>query len=155
MKALFVSTAFAVSFAAAALAQEEPQAPPPVESMSCEQMQAELIVAGQRMNAQMDPEFANEAEAMRQEAEQARSRAAGSMAAGIGMGLACSIPGVGMACMAGQVAQAAQAQRQADQNISRMQSQVDRVNDSMAGLDQQRLMALSQRYEDQDCQTPQ
>lgn len=156
MRALFVTTAFAVSFAAAALAQEDVQtAPAPVESMSCEQMQAELMVAGQRMNAQMDPEFAAEAQRMQQEQQAAHDRAAGSMAAGIGMGLACSIPGVGMACMAAQQAQAAQGQREADQNIARMQAQADRLNQSMEGLDQQRLMALSDRFQQQGCQTPQ
>ncbi len=64
-------------------------------------MQAELIVTGQQMNAQMDPEFAREAQAMNEEIQQAQARAGANMAAGIGAGLACSIPGVAMACMAG------------------------------------------------------
>jgi len=156
MRTLLVTAVIVVSFSAAAVAQDETQgAPPPVESMTCEQMQAELIVAGERMNAQMDPEFAAEAQAMQQELEEARRRAAGSVAAGVGMGLACSIPGVGAACMAGQMAQAAQAQRQAAENQTRVQAQHERLQQSMTGLDQQRLMALSQRYEQQGCQTPQ
>jgi hypothetical protein len=165
MKTLLAASVFALCFSAAAIAQEEgaPPAPDaaapaellPVESMNCEQMQAELMVAGQRMNAQMDPEFGAEAQAMQQEMEDARRRAAGSVAANIGMGLACSIPGVGMACMAGQVAQQQQAQQQAAQNQARMDAQVERLNQSMAGLDQNRLMALSQRYEAQHCQNPQ
>jgi hypothetical protein len=156
MKALLATTAFAISFTAAALAQDAaPSAPPPVESMNCEQMQAELMVAGQTMNAQMDPEFATEAQAMQDEMQEAQNRAAGSVAAGIGMGLACSIPGVGMACMAAQQAQMANAQRDAAANQARMDAQMDRLNQSMAGLDQQRLTAISQRFEEQRCQTPQ
>ena len=153
MKALLATTAFAVSFTAAALAQDAaPIAPPPVESMNCEQMQAELMVAGQTMNAQMDPEFAREAQAMHEEAQQA-SRP--NIAAGIGTGIACSIPGVGMACMAAQQAQIANAQRDAAENQARMDAQMDRLDQSMAGLDQQRLMAISQRFEEQRCKTPQ
>lgn len=156
MKALSIATVLAVAFAAAAFAQDQtPGAPPPVESMSCEQMQAELIVAGQRMNAQLDPEFTTEAQAMQREQEEAYARARRQMAAGVGMGIACSIPGVGMACMAGQAAQAAQAQSEADQNIARMQAQHDRLQQSMTGLDQQRMLQLTQRFEDQNCQTPQ
>jgi hypothetical protein len=153
IKALFATAAFTLMFAAAALAQEG--APPPVDSMNCEQMQAELMVAGQRMSAQLDPEFATEAQAMHEESQEAHDRARGGMAAGVGMGVACSIPGVGMACMATQQAQAAQAQRDAAANQARMDAQMGRLNQSMAGLDQQRLMALSQRFEQQRCQAPQ
>jgi hypothetical protein len=120
--------------------------------MTCEQMQAELGVAGQRMNAQLDPEFSSEAQAMWDESQQASPP---NIAAGVGASIACSIPGVGMACMAAQQAQAAQAQQEADQNIARMEAQGDRLNAAMDGLDQQRLMALSQRFEEQRCQTPQ
>ncbi len=156
MRALSIATVFAITFVAGASAQEDmASTPPPVESMSCEQMQAELMVAGQRMNAQLDPEFTTEAQAMQREQEEAYARARGQMAAGVGMGIACSIPGVGMACMAGQAAQAAQAQSEADQNIARMQALHDRLQQSMAGLDQPRMLQLTQRFQDQNCQTPQ
>lgn len=155
MKALSIATVFAIAFAAGASAQENmASAPPPVDSMTCEQMQAELMVAGRQMSTQLDPEFTTEAQAMQREQEEAYARARGQMAAGVGMGIACSIPGVGMACMAGQAAQAAQAQSEADRNIARMQAQHDRLQQSMAGLDQQRLMALTERFEQQRCQTP-
>lgn len=157
MKIWLVTAVAFVSFSAAAIAQEVTQSAPllPLDSMSCEEMQAELTVAGQRMNAQMDPEFAAEAQRMQQESQQGQNSVAGSIAAGVGMGLACSIPGVGMACMAAQQAQAARAQHQAGQNMERMDAQMDRLNASMEGIDQERMMAVSQRYEEQNCQAPQ
>jgi hypothetical protein len=120
--------------------------------MDCGQMLAELTVAGQRMNAQMDPEFANEAQAMHDEAQQSQNSA---LTQGVGASIACSIPGVGMACMAAQQAQAARAQQLQQQHMERMDAQIDRLNASMEGIDQQRMMALSQRYEQLGCQTPQ
>lgn len=150
LKHVFAAAAFAACLATPADAQDATL--PPVDTMNCEQMQAELMVAGQTMNAQLDPEFATEGQAMMDEAQQA-SRP--SMVAGIGTGIACSIPGLGMACMAAAQAQAAQAQQDAAQNQARMDAQVDRLNASMAGLDQERLMAVSDRFEQQNCQTPQ
>jgi hypothetical protein len=152
LKHLFAAAAFAACIAAPADAQNG--ALPPVESMNCDQMMAELTVAGQRMNSQLDPEFATEAQAMNDQMQNARNGAGGSVAAGIGTSFACSIPGVGMACMAGQQAQIANAQAQAEQNQARMQAQHDRVQASMAGLDQQRLMAVSDRFEAENCQAP-
>lgn len=151
MKPLLATTTFAIAFAAAALAQDV--APPPVETMTCEEMQAELVVAGQRMNAQLDPEFGVEAQAMMDEAQGA-SRAP-NIAAGVGASIACSIPGVGMACMAAQQAQNAQAQHDVAENQARMAAQMERLDAAMEGIDQERLMALSQRWEDEGCQTPQ
>lgn len=153
----FIVVAFALLLAAPAAAQgtEAPtEAPLPVESMNCEQMTAELMVAGQRMNAQMDPAFAAEAQAMQEEAQGGRARAGAGMVAGVGMGLACSIPGMGMACMAGQQAMVANAQAQTAQNQRRMNAQMDRLNASMEGLDQERLMAVSDRYQAMSCQAP-
>jgi hypothetical protein len=150
LKHVLAATAFAACLAAPAEAQDGTL--PAVDTMNCEQMQAELMVAGQTMNSQLDPEFATEAQAMHDESQQA---VAPSMVTGIGTGIACSIPGVAYACMAAQQSQAMAAQRQAAENQSRMNAQVDRLNASMAGLDQERLMALSQRFEDQGCETPQ
>jgi hypothetical protein len=146
---LAATTALLVCLTAGAVAQE---VLPPVESMNCEQMQAELIVAGQRMNSQLDPEFGTEAQAMMDEAQQGQRQ---NMAAGIGTGIVCSIPGVGTACMAAAQAQAQQAQQDQAQHQARMDAQMDRLDASMEGLDQERLMALSERYEQQGCQTPQ
>jgi hypothetical protein len=149
LKPLLAATAMFACLAAGAVALEPP---PPVESMDCAEMQAELTAAGQQMNAQMDPEFASEAQSMMDEAQQGQRQ---SMATGIGMGVACSIPGVGMACLAAQQAQAAQAQQDQAEHQARMDAQMDRLDASMAGLDQERLMALSDRFEQQGCQTPQ
>lgn len=150
LKHFLAAAAFAVCFIPHASAQE---ALLPVEEMNCDQMTAEMMVAGQQMNSQLDPEFAREAQAMQQEAQAGQQRP--SIAAGVGMGIACSIPGIGMACMTAQQAQAANAARDAEQNQARMDAQVDRLNSSMAGLDQNRLMAMSDRYEAMRCQAPQ
>lgn len=154
LKHALAAAAFAACFALPADAQDTAP-PPPVEEMNCEEMMAEMMVAGQRMNAQMDPEFANEAQAMMDEAQGARSRAAGNVAAAVGMGIACSLPGVGYACMAAQQAQAANAQREVAENHARMQAQMDRLNASMEGIDQQRMMAMSDRFQQMQCQAPQ
>lgn len=153
LKAFAATAAFALFFSLPADAQDG--ALPPVDSLNCEQMQAELMVAGQQMNAQLDPEFAVEAQRMQNESQEAHNGVAGAVATGVGMGMACSIPGVGMACMAAQQAQAANAGRQAEQNRARMSAQNDRLQASMAGIDQQRMMAISDRFEQQHCQTPQ
>jgi hypothetical protein len=146
-------TAALAAICTAAVAQETATVPPPpVESMNCDQMLAELTVAGQRMSAQLDPEFASEAQAMHDEAQQGQNSA---MAQGVGTSIACSIPGIGMACMAAQQAQAARAQQQQQQHMERMDAQMSRLNASMEGIDQQRMMALSQRYEQLGCQAPQ
>ena len=145
---------FAAAFVAMCATPADAQTLPPVETMTCEQMQAEMMVAGQQMNAQLDPEFAAEAQRMHAE-NQAASSARPSMVGGIGTGIACSIPGVAYACMANQAAQAQNAQAQAAENHARMGAQVDRLNASMAGIDQQRMMAVSDRFEQQRCETPQ
>jgi hypothetical protein len=150
LKHFVAVAAFTACFAAPAFAQEG--WPPPVETMTCDQMTAEMMVAGQQMNSQLDPEFAREAQAMHDEAQSGQRQ---GVAVGVGTGIACSIPGVGMACMAAQQAQAVNAGRQAEANRQRHAAQVDRLNNSMAGLDQQRLMAVSQRFEQLGCQTPQ
>lgn len=142
----------AVAFAAFTPHASAQDAPIRVEEMSCDEMTAEMVVAGQQMNSQLDPEFAREAQAMQQEAQ---SDQRPSIAAAAGTTLVCSIPGVGIACMAAQQAQMANAQNQAEQNRARMDAQVDRLNSSMAGLDQNRLMAISDRYEAMHCQAPQ
>lgn len=126
MKAFVATAVFALCLASSALAQDA--APPPVESMTCEQMMAELTVAGQQMNAQLDPEFAREAQAMHNEAQQASS---------------------------GQGQAQPNTQAQVDENHARVNAQMNRLNASMAGIDQQRMMAVAERFEQQNCETPQ
>ena len=161
LKSLSAFAALAVLAATVALAepqvsppiaaQSEAAAPPPVDTMTCDQMLAEMTGAGRQMNSQLDPQFGVEAQAMAQEAQQ-KQRQAQSQA--MGMGVMCAIPIVGMACMAGQQQQAAQAQQQTAANQQRMQAQMDRLDASMAGIDQNRMMAMSNRFEAQHCQSP-
>ena len=161
LKPLSAFAALAVIAATAALA--EPQVTPPtaaqaqnqtalapVDTMTCEQMQAEMTTAGQQMHNQLDPQFGVEAQAMAQEAQE-KQRQAQQQA----MNPTCFIPFVGMVCAAQQQQQAQQSQSQAAANQQRMQAQMDRLNNSMAGLDQQRLQAMSARFEAQHCQTQQ
>ena len=138
---------------ATAIAGAADVALPPVESMNCDQMMAELVVAGQKMNSQMDPEFAREAQAMMDEAQAGPST--GAMVGGVAMGVACSIPGIGMFCMAAQQTQAMTQDAQAEQNIERMMAQAERMEKAMEGIDMDRMQALSERFEAQACKVPQ
>lgn len=164
LKPLFAASVLAF-VCTAAVAQETqapaipPQAadmqtvpPPAVETMTCEQMNAEMMEAGRRMSAQMDPEFSTEAQAMYEEAQRSRNSA---VAQGVGTSIACSIPGVGMACMAAQQAQAARAQQEQQEHMARMDAQMQRLQSSMQGIDQQRMMQITNRHQQMGCQTPQ
>jgi hypothetical protein len=154
-----LSTFAALATFAVAAAFAEPQVTPPtaaqaqtqtalspVDTMTCDQMQAEMMVAGQRMNSQLDPQFGVEAQAMHNEAQQ-KQREAQQQA----MNPTCFIPIIGMACAAQQQQHA---QGDAAANQQRMQAQMNRLDASMAGLDQQRLMAISDRFQAQHCQAP-
>lgn len=145
IRTFFVSIAAATAIATAA-------EPSPVDSMNCDQMMAELTAAGQQMSARLDPEFAREAQAMYNESQ---AGAAGAVATGVGMGLACMIPGVGMLCAIGQQAQMAGMQGKTQENIERMQAQMARMQEAMAGLDMERLEQLSTRFESEKCPVPQ
>jgi hypothetical protein len=127
--------------------------PPAVETMDCDHMRTELVAAGGKMKSQLDPEFAKEAQAMMAEAQAGPS--AGAVAQGVGMSVACTIPGVDMFCMAAQQAQAMAQGAQATQNMERMQAQMERLEKAMEGLDIERVEALSQRFEQQKCEVPQ
>lgn len=138
---------------ATAIANAADGALPSVDTMNCDQMMAELIVAGQKMNSQMDPEFAKEAQAMAAEAQ--GGVGAGAIAQGVGMSVACAVPGVSMFCMAAMQAQAMSQGAQADQNMERMQAQAERMQKAMEGIDVDRMQALSERFEAQACKVPQ
>lgn len=121
-------------------------AAPAVDSMTCSEMTAELVAAGQKMASQMDPEFAKEAQAMMDEAQ-----AKGAGAADIGMGAMCAIPGLGMMCMMGQMANAGGV---SEERMQRMQAQMERLEKAMEGLDVERLTVLSQRFDEMKCEVP-
>lgn len=151
LKRSLAAAAFALCFTAPAIAQDAVL--PPVESMDCTAMTAEMTTAGMQMNSQFDREgFATDQAATEADMERRRREATTSMAV---TGAACMIPGMGAACMAAQQAQAARAQQGVPEAQERQQRQIDRVQNSMAGIDQNRMMAMSQRYEQLRCETPQ
>ena len=124
---------------------------PPVDTMNCDQMRLELVDAGAKMKSQLDPAFGKEAEAMMAEAQ----GSPGAMATGMGMSIACSVPGIDMFCMTAQYAQGMAQAGQATQNMERMQAQMERMQRAMEGIDVERMEALSQRFEQQKCEVPQ
>ncbi len=153
LKYVFAAAAFTAMCATPADAQTDPAMLPPVEIMTCDQMNAEMMTAGMQMNAQLDQEgLLAENQAMQEEAERRRSE---QMSMSLGVGLTCAIPGLGAACTAASMAQASRAAEGVDEQHARMDRQVGRINDSMAGLDQGRLMAMSERHEQMQCPTPQ
>jgi hypothetical protein len=146
---LGVAAAFAEPQVTPPLAAQAETAPPSVDTMSCEQMQAEMVVAGQRMRSQLDPQFGVEANAMAQEAQQKQHQAAQQA-----MNPTCFIPIIGMACAAQQQQQAQQSQQDAAANQQRMQAQMDRLNSSMNGIDQDRMRAINNRFVQMRCPMP-
>jgi hypothetical protein len=126
---------------------------PAVETMTCDQMLAELTVAGQQMNARLDPEFAREAQAMADQAQGAGS--AGSVVGGVGGAIACSLPGVGLFCAITSQASSMGQAGATEENIARMTAQMERLQKAMEGLDMARLQMMSERFEAQKCQVPQ
>src|SRR5215831_1318700 len=143
LKPLSAFAALALFGAAAALAdthsttpapsaQTHEQALPPVDTMTCDQMSAEMGAAGRQMQAHLDPQFGVEAHAMQQDAQQ-KEREAMSQAAAPNP--VCFIPFMAMACAAQQQHQAQQSPQEAAANRGRVQAQMDRLNNSMAGLD--------------------
>src|SRR5690242_381820 len=106
LKPLSCFAALAVLVAAAAYAEPHVTPPtaaqpqnqttlPPVDTMTCDQMSAEMMTAGQQMHSQLDPQFGVEANAMQQEAQQKQREAMQQAANPM-----CYIPFMGMACAA-------------------------------------------------------
>jgi hypothetical protein len=126
----------------------------PVEELSCDQMYNELMVTGQQMNAQMDPSFADNAQAMQDQMQSARRGMAGSMAMGIGQGIMCSIPGVGMACGVMMQAQMANQMRQGQEHQAQMDVMMAQMDQAMAGIDVARMQAINERWESEQCKAP-
>ncbi len=151
LKHVFAAAAFAICLAAPAEAQDG--ALPPVQSMDCAAMTAEMTAAGAQMHGQFDQEgFAADQAAL--DADMARRRREAAASAGVATA-ACVIPGMGIPCMAMQQAQVARAQEGMQERQELQQRQHDRIQQSMAGIDQNRMMAMSHRFEALGCQTPQ
>ncbi|MEQ1492795.1 MAG: hypothetical protein ABL871_04905 [Terricaulis sp.] len=145
MTRLFTTLAVCVSLAAApAFAQNEQQqhlqqrleemrnAPSDpslqaVDTLTCDQMMAEMMSAGQRMNAQMDPTMAANAQALQAETQ------------GRGAGPNTPRP----------------TEAQAAANRERMAGLGNQVMDSTQGIDMNRMMAVSDRFQSEHCPTPQ
>lgn len=164
-KHLAVVSAVALCCTAAALAQTNPQASdslpppsatqasvPPVDTMTCDQMQAEMTGSGQTMSHQLDPQFGVEAQAMRNDAEEKQREAQQQIAQAPANALACMIP---FMCHVTQQHQQQVSQEEAARNQARMQAQMGRLNNSMTGLDQGRMQAIMNRWQAQHCQMPQ
>jgi hypothetical protein len=126
----------------------------PVEEITCEQMYSELMVAGQQMNAQLDPNFATNAQAMQDQINTAQRGMAGSMAMGIGQGIMCSIPGIGMACGAMMQAQMANQMRQGQEQQAQMDEMMAQMDAATEGIDMARMQAVNERWESEQCQAP-
>jgi hypothetical protein len=124
---------------------------PAVETMTCDQMLAEMTVAGQQMNARLDPEFAREAQAM---ADQA-GLSTGAVVGGVGQAIMCSLPGIGLFCAITSQAPSMGQAGATEENIARMTAQMERLQRAMEGLDMVRLQTMSERFEAQKCQVPQ
>lgn len=147
-----MTTAFLVSLSAAAIAQDA-QPLPAVDTMDCDAMTAEMMIAGQQMNSRFDREgFTADQAATGADMERRRREAVASTAANTAV---CAIPGMGMACTAAMNAQAARAQEGMPEAQARQDRQIERVQNSMAGIDQDRMIAISNRYEQLGCQAPQ
>jgi hypothetical protein len=143
----------------AASAGAQTQTPSPVETplpevgdMTCEQMQAEMTIAGQLMSQQMDPNLATNIEAMQADGQRQMGQAG---AAAMGTGLLCSVPGLGGACTAVLNTQAVRQAQQAEQNRERRSAMIDSMNNATAGIDMERMTAISQRWESERCEAPQ
>jgi hypothetical protein len=138
----------ALSLASLAVASELPA----VETMTCDQMLAEMTVAGQQMNARLDPEFAREAQAM---ADQAQGPSTGAVVGGVGQAIMCSLPGIGLFCAITSQATSMGQAGATEENIARMQAQMDRLQKAMEGLDMVRMQTMAERFEAQKCEVPQ
>ena len=122
---------------------------PPVDSMTCDQMQSEMTTDGQVMSHQLDPQFGVDAQAQYNDAMQ-KEREINQQAPA--NALACMIP---FMCAAAQHQQQQQAQGDMAQNQARAQTQMNRLNASMNGLDQARVQAINNRWQAQHCQASQ
>lgn len=144
MTRLFMALALCVSLASApAFAQTEEQrlqqqleqmrnAPSDpslqaVDTLTCDQLTAEMMSAGQRMHSQMDPTMAANAESLRNETQ------------GRGRGANAPRP----------------TEAQAAANRERMAGLGNQVMDSTQGIDMNRMMAVSDRFQSENCPTPQ
>ena len=132
-------------------AADKPLAPAPVETMTCEQMQAEMTIAGQAMGQNMDPNMAANIEQMQGDAESNMAEAGVGM---LGAGAICAVPGLGVACTAAMSALAARQEAQAEVSREKTDAVVESMNQATASLDIARLTAVASRWESEGCKAP-
>ena len=159
LKPLFALAALVTLGAASAMAepplaaQAQAAAPlPAVDTLTCDQMMAEVTTAGQQMQAQMDPNMGAEIQTMRDTAA-ARQRQA--MTGAVGAGLMCAVPGLGIACMAAQQAQMSQQMAHAQEDQAHMDHVTGSMHHAIPGIDHDRMMSIHDRSQSQHCQMPQ
>ena len=98
---------------------------PAVNTLTCDQMLAEMTGAGQRMNGQMDPSMVANAQALNDQMQSGRRTSAGRPTAAEAAG-----------------------------NRERMATMGNQVADSMQGIDVNRMMAIGDRFQSENCPTP-
>jgi hypothetical protein len=145
-------SAAAFLFLAGSAAAEPGVVLAPVDTLTCEQMQAEMTIAGQAMSQNMDPNMAANIERMRDNAGGNMAEAGAGM---VGAGLLCAVPGLGVACTAAMGALAARQEQQAAEARKQTDAVVGSMNQATAGLDIERLMTLAERWESEGCTAPQ
>lgn len=100
-----------------------------VDTLTCDQMLAEMTSAGQRMTAQMDPSMATNAQALNEQMQTARNGR-------------------------GRANRSRPTEAEAAANREQMATMGNQVMDSAQGIDMNRMMAVSDRFQSQNCPTP-
>lgn len=98
---------------------------PAVNTLTCDQMMAEMMSAGQRMSGQMDPSMGANAQALNQQMQS------------------------GQRSNRGRPTEA-----EAAANREQMATMGNQMADSMQGIDVNRMMAISDRFQSERCPTP-
>ncbi len=151
---IVASIALAITVAMAPVASGQTLAP--VESMTCAQMSAEMMTAGQLMKSQFDPNYVSDMQRGANDIRQQRDAAAAAAPGMTASSLACSA-GVVAACVANS-AKGRELDATAAANAPRNQAYAERglsgALNATRGLDMARMQALGTRFEAQRCQMP-
>ena len=152
MKRFSVGVAMALGGALSAFAQTPP-APAPVESLSCEQMYAEVMTAGQTMSRQLDPSVGAQAQDRLRQATGPGAYAAAA-ADQARLSALCSNPLTPAACKAAQSEFVARQQAAAAASQQQMADLHAKVQASTAGIDMERMQAIQTRIDKERCPQP-
>ena len=122
---------------------------PPVDGMTCDQMQAEMTADGQVMSHQLDPQFGADAQAQYNEAIQKQreiNQQAPRQCAGLHDPVFCARP---------HNISSNSRRKRTWPRTKRAQTQMNRLNGSMTGLDLARMQAMNNRWQAQHGQASQ